>query len=277
LSFWILLKGAGHDGILTSNDVEIISGGIFEQPIQIPPNYSVVDLKILKYQVEKIGYLYYGNANVSNIYNNQEESSPYQLSFVFKEGYDSVAVLIYFIKDKQIFVGTIENLRPTLHIRKLFKLPKRDNKVYLYFRGIIAGALEKLDGEGDEFINQRAAQEVREEAGFEADPNMMLDLGYYFTSPGYCLEKMYLRAYELKSFTHKESSGDGTLYEEGIRIYFREIRDVLSMYSDNIFEDPKTEIAIRRLCSKLGYIPELDIWYDEINEPLKAKYRRLFI
>nr|VFJ95461.1 MAG: TIR domain-containing protein [Candidatus Kentron sp. LFY] len=280
-TIWALLKGVGHGGLLDPKDVSVISCGFLgpssHRLVPTPAtNNTVTDLEILQFNVNRTGYLSCGIADIRNIYQNHESSVPYKVTFVYKDGYDSVAILLYFIRDKHIHVGTIENLRPALHIRKLFNLPKRDEKEYVYFRGIIAGALEKLEDNGGEYVNRRAAQEIMEESGFKADSKKIVDLGSYFVSPGYCLERMFLRAYELEDFKQEIIQGDGTLYEEGIRVIFHEVRDVLSFYSDGTFEDPKTEIAIRRLCSKLGYIPEIDMWYNELDISTRKKYRRLF-
>jgi hypothetical protein len=281
LTLWALVRGIGRGGSLAAEDVTVLAGGVLEASLPrvarpAPVETEVVNLEIMEYTVKHLGYLFFGQASMRNVYQNRDHSASYDVSFVFKDGYDSVAVLLYFVKGRHVFVGTIENLRPALHARKMFNLPSKDRKEYVYFQGIIAGALEHLEGQGESYIDQRAVQEIAEESGFRADPQRLVNLGSYFVSPGYCIERMHLRAYELEDFQRDQVSGDGTLYEEGIRVMFREAGEVLSLFSPGIIEDPKTEIAVRRLCAKIGYIPEIHVWCDDLQPELRAKYRRLF-
>jgi hypothetical protein len=267
-SFWVVVCGKGENGILESKNIRIVSAGFFVAPqglvihsLNAGQNEKVIDLDVRDFQIQEHKFLGLGTAQVENCYQNGRKSKPYPVEFVVKKvGCDSVAILLFFIDGGKIYVGLIETVKPVLYMRSRLPLPKNDMKRYVSFTGIIAGGLENLDGEGNSAINRRAAEEVMQEGGFSIRAEDLIDLGHYFTSPGYAVEKMYVRAYELKEFTHEQIKGDGTSFEEGMQIKFKSIHEVMRMLDDGLIEDAKTEIALRRLCTKLGYIPEIGKW-----------------
>lgn len=264
---WIVVQGRGEHGRLNPNTLRVVAcrtylhgtpgEGVVVQP---PPKNPIVGMKVRRLEQTLMNYLWHGVAEVMHQYEDGSVGEPYRVSFVRKDGCDSVAVLPFLIREKRLYVGIIRMLKPVLFLRRELRLPRNEDRDHLYFDGIVAGAMEVAPAGKTEDVDERAAHELREEGGYQADPTRMIDLGSYFTSPGYAVEKMYLRAYQLDNVRQGELTGDGTQFEEGLRIRFLEVSKVLDMCLRGEIQDPKTELAIRRLCVKLGYIPELNTW-----------------
>ena len=97
-----------------------------------------------------------------------------------------------------------------------------------------AGKLER--GEDPDLAAKR---ELEEETGYIA--NDWLSLGYIFTTPGFCDEKLHL--YLARDLHYKKMNPDE---DEIIECYEYPIQDVYSMINNNIINDSKTICALFR-------------------------------
>ncbi len=97
-----------------------------------------------------------------------------------------------------------------------------------------AGKLEK--GEDPDFAAKR---ELEEETGYLADK--WTSLGYIYTSPGFCDEKLYL--YLAQELTFKKQNPDE---DEILECQEYSIEEIRSMIKNGIINDSKTICAIQR-------------------------------
>ena len=97
-----------------------------------------------------------------------------------------------------------------------------------------AGKLEK--GENPDVASKR---ELEEETGYIA--NNWASLGYIYTSPGFCDEKLYL--YLARDLEYKKQNPDE---DEIIEAYEIEIAEFLSMIDTGIINDSKSICAVMR-------------------------------
>lgn len=224
-----------------------------------PPPFAQVERRLLRHR--------YSDGSVSRAYFFDTVTLPFA---------DAVAIVIYYIdSNRRIQIGIRESVRPSIYFRKLDHWKsKLDTKEYLTYPEIVAGGIEYGDLETDGIgINGRAALEVFEEAGFEVKPSSFENIGGgVFSSPGSGKEKIHFRAVRVNPGKQEIPGGDGHPLEEVGKLVFIEIRDLLTECQTGEIEDSKTEIGARRLADHLGFIPELNLWQDELPPELKSAY-----
>lgn len=175
-------------------------------------------------------------------------SSPvYRVDVVDRPRLDAVAVVVWRRSAAGIEVLTRQNLRPAAYFRKDKTPALPDATAYLHVEEIVAGLLEQEDA-GEPGIRKRAAEEVREEAGYEvtADEVKLLGAGF-FVAPGILSEKIYLTQVEVTQKSQRELQGDGSPLEEGARTRWLAIEEGLSMCRDGRMVDAKSELGWTRL------------------------------
>jgi ADP-ribose pyrophosphatase len=181
-------------------------------------------------------------------------SSPvYRVDVVDRPRLDAVAVLVYRRGASGLEVLTRMNLRPAAYFRK----DNRDAMTvadpvpgYLRVEEIVAGLLEPED-KGEEGLKRRAAEEVREEAGYTVKPeDIQLLGGAFFLAPGILSEKVFPAAVDVTGMEPVEAEGDGTPLEEGSQLHWRPIQEVLEACRRGDIPDAKTEVALTRLLAR---------------------------
>ncbi|MCP3141188.1 NUDIX hydrolase [Pyxidicoccus xibeiensis] len=182
-------------------------------------------------------------------------SSPaYRVDVVDRPRLDAVAVLVF----RRGASGSLEvltrmNLRPAAYFRK-------DNRGamtvpdpaagYLRVEEIVAGLLEPED-KGEDGLKRRAAEEVREEAGYAVKPeDIQLLGGSFFLAPGILSEKVFPAAVDVTGLEPVEPEGDGTPLEEGTQLHWRPLPEVLEACRRGDIPDAKTEVALTRLLAR---------------------------
>jgi len=202
------------------------------------------------------GFIHVRRLMVKNHYQDGTASRAYDCDVIERRYIDAVAVILY-ARDPatgKIRVGLREGLRPPLYFRSERKPPIEDASDFHSFVEVVAGALEEEDL-GWEGLRRRAAIEVKEEAGFEVDPDA-IEILYrgLFASPGTGTEKVYMSAVEVDPGTQGEILGDGSPMEEVAHIFFLPLEEALEKSLDGEFEDGKTELCLWRLAWRLGAI-----------------------
>ncbi|NOK02636.1 MULTISPECIES: NUDIX hydrolase [Myxococcus] len=178
-------------------------------------------------------------------------SSPvYRVDVVDRPRLDAVAVLVYRRGASGLEVLTRMNLRPAAYFRKdnrgAMTVPDPASG-YLRVEEIVAGLLEPED-KGEEGLRRRAAAEVREEAGFNVNPeDIRLLGGAFFLAPGILSEKVFPAAVDVTELSPEEPEGDGSPLEEGTQLHWRPIQEVLDACRRGDIPDAKTEVALARL------------------------------
>jgi ADP-ribose pyrophosphatase len=212
---------------------------------------------------------------LENVYEDGSCSEPYPCDIIERDGVDAVAVIL-FAKgtDGRIRIGFREAPRPPLYFRKDEALAVPDQRVYLALHEIVAGKVEPGDS-GFEGLRKRAAREVLEEAGFRVRPEDVFFLGGgVFSSPGTTPEKVFLAAVEVDpSSGLSEPEGDGTVMERDGRIVFLDLGEAILKFRRGELEDAKAEVGLVRLSEKLGYIPALDLFLEELPEELGKRFK----
>jgi ADP-ribose pyrophosphatase len=177
-------------------------------------------------------------------------SRHYRVDVVDRPCLDAVAVLVYRQQQGRVEVLTRQNLRPAAYFRKGKEMTIADPQTYLMVEEIVAGVLEAAD-KGEEGLRRRAALEVQEEAGIETTWEEVELLGAaFFPAPGVISEKIFITALDASGKAQREPQGDGSPLEEGSRLSWRPIEDVLEACRSGAIPDGKTEIAVTRFLAR---------------------------
>jgi ADP-ribose pyrophosphatase len=192
------------------------------------------------------GFLHIRRLRVHNRREDGTVSKVYRVDVVDRPKLDAVAVLVHRQVNGRVEVLTRTNLRPAAYFRKDREPTIPDDREYLHLDEIVAGVLENED-KGEAGLRHRAAEEVREEAGFAVSAEEIQLLGgAFFVAPGIVSEKIHLAAVEVTGRTQVPPSGDGSPMEEGATVTWWKIEELLAACRDGRVPDAKTEIAIVR-------------------------------
>jgi ADP-ribose pyrophosphatase len=206
-----------------------------------------------------------------HLYSGDKYSAPYLFDMVEGPFADAVAIVLYHIDDSErIWVGLRRGVRPSVYLRK--DNPAKaslDGSPRLTYLELVAGGIEYGDLESIG-IDGRAALEVREEAGYEVQPEDMVSLGAgTFLSPGSGTEKLHYRAVRVDPSEGTEAIGDGHPLEEVGDFQFHDLSAAILLCRSGEVADAKTEIGLCRLANYLGYLPELGLWRHELPPELR--------
>jgi ADP-ribose pyrophosphatase len=213
------------------------------------------------------GYLRLYRWRLRNTYDDGSVSPEYSCDVVDRAGIDAVAVVLYTIEPDTRTVKVLlrETLRPGLLLRAQRDLPLPEVREKPVNWEIVAGVIEPGE-RGMSAINHRAALEVQEEAGFEVYGPAVTDLGAgILPTPGPFPEKIYLKAVEVDPEEQGSPIGDGSPMEQGAVLRWFELGTAIQMCVNGQIEDAKTEIALRRLAQRLGFLADVGIWADQIG------------
>jgi ADP-ribose pyrophosphatase len=207
-------------------------------------------------------------------------SKSYAYDVVERPGTDAVAVLLWSrdAESGRVLVALRHSVRPPVVLRRERRLPRPDPRQYQTLVEVCAGSLEAGDL-GVAGTLKRAASEAHEEAGVHVRPEDGSELGGgYFPAPGTLSEKVYTTAFEVPGAAVvaprcAAGPGDGSVVEADSWLEWRELGDAISACARGEIEDAKTEISLRRLASRLGFIPELRAWAADLPEPWCDQWR----
>jgi ADP-ribose pyrophosphatase len=173
-------------------------------------------------------------------------SAPYICDAIARPyGQDAVVVAIY---DRELRVLVRDGLRPAIALgRDPAKAPLPEPAPGLMQTELVAGIVEVGD-RGEAGLRERAAHEVREEAGFVVDPAAFELLGAgALPSPGAMVEKFYFAAIEVDPRAQLALLGDGSPMEEGATTRWLALDAAIAACVSGELCDLKTELALRRL------------------------------
>jgi ADP-ribose pyrophosphatase len=149
-------------------------------------------------------------------------------------------------------VLTRQTLRPAVHFRAGLPLPIPDPRPYLLLEELVAGILEPTD-RGEEGLKSRAAEETREEAGFQVSPESVTVLGgSFFLAPGILSEKIHPTAVEVTGLPAGTPHGDGSPLEDGASVRWWPVQALLAACRSGEVEDAKTEVCLTRFLAGAG-------------------------
>ena len=223
------------------------------------------------------GFLKVRRLRLVNRYDDGSSSREYPCDVVSRPGIDAVAVVLWHREGRRVLVHLRRATRAPIYLRreKRTQLVHPDDRLYDEIEELVAGVLEPGDA-GPDGLARRGAIEAREEAGFDLPPSRVRVLGGpFFPSPGVADEKVFLALAEVTPGTAGELTGDGSVMEEAAEIVVRELKDAIVACRTGEIPDAKTEIGLLRLADAIGYIPQLDLFLDELPPDLRARHRRL--
>ncbi|MEZ6004064.1 MAG: NUDIX hydrolase [Planctomycetota bacterium] len=223
------------------------------------------------------GFLKLVRLTVRNRYSDGSVSAPYPCDVLRRPGSDAVvAVLWQRGADGRPEVLLREAPRVPVYLRKDQQFVHPDPRVYLSLLEPVAGMVEAGDAPGQAGLAHRAAVEAREEAGLvvaESDFEPMG--GETFASPGTGDEKLYFQAAEAPLARAGGGDGDGSIMEEWGRMHVLPLREAIERARNGGIPDMKTEVALLRLADHIGYLPQLDLFIDELPLECRARFSRL--
>jgi ADP-ribose pyrophosphatase len=180
----------------------------------------------------------------------------YPIDVIDRPTLDAVAVCLWSRGPEGVEVLTRSGLRPAAAFRRGRRTVVAEPR-YLLLEEIVAGVLEP--GEvGVEALCRRGAEEVREETGIEIPAERLSLLGgALFMLPGIVSEKIHLVEGEVPRGAGPPSwpapsVGDGSPLEEGAELRWRLLARAVAACERGEIEDAKSEVAFRRLASRLG-------------------------
>lgn len=201
------------------------------------------------------GFLRLKRYLASNRHADGSRSREYPIDVIDRPTLDAVAVCLWARTPRGVEVLTRRNLRPAAYFRRgqARALPEPE---YLLLEELVAGVVEPGE-QGLEALKRRAAAEVLEEVGLRVDPSRFEPMGgSFFVVPGIASEKIHLLAAEVAKAGPDEleapEHGDGSPLEEGAFLRWRELQAAVRACESGEIEDAKTEIAFRRLASRIG-------------------------
>jgi ADP-ribose pyrophosphatase len=199
------------------------------------------------------GFLQVRRLRCRNVRADGSHSKVYRVDVVDRPRLDAVSVLVWRRGDGgALEVLVRENLRPAAYFRKDRSQPLPDPVRYLHTREIVAGLLENADT-GEAGLLHRAAEEVREEAGYRVRPEDVRPLGGpFFVAPGILSEKIFPTEVEVTGLEAQPPHGDGSPLEEGCRTAWLPLTEVLARCVAGELPDAKTELSVRRLLDRLA-------------------------
>lgn len=187
-----------------------------------------------------------------HIYSDGNKSKYYNYELIERRGIDSVAVVLFYYKNNELFIGLTKQARIAKMVRgfKVRKIIKPLNNFFLL--EVVAGSLEIGERTALQ-MKKRAKKEIYEETGFDVKLKDIFSLGKsFFASPGQSTEKIYPYGAKVEIKKKEEAVGDGSLLEkDSNKVVFYPVSKVLEMLFSHKIEDAKTEITILRLFFRL--------------------------
>jgi ADP-ribose pyrophosphatase len=222
------------------------------------------------------GFLTLRRLRIRNVYADGTRSEPYACDVMSRRDVDAVTVVLYEIDGRRrVRVLLKEGLRPAVYFRTAKPLARPDAKPWLFVAEIAAGILESGDV-GAAGIERRAAAEAEEECGLAVDAASVEPLGGpMFPSPGVTDECVHFRAAQTPLANARGGDGDGSKMEEGQRVLVLDLADAIARCRRGEVPDMKTEIGLLRLCDRIGFLPQLGMFADELPPALRALHSRL--
>lgn len=196
------------------------------------------------------GFLRLKRLRVRNRRADGSSSPVYRVDVIDRPKLDAVGVLVWRQGAEGLEFLTRQNLRPAAYFRKDHLTTVPDGRVHLYCEEIVAGLLEPAD-QGEPGLKFRAAEEVREEAGFSVKPEAISLLGAPFMlAPGILSEKIFLAAVDVTGLHPVEPEGDGSPLEESPGTRWWSEPQILEAIETGHLQDGKTEIALMRFLQR---------------------------
>ena len=218
------------------------------------------------------GFLRVRRYLLRHVHADGSRGAPYACDVMSRQDVDAVAVVLHERSGRRVQVVLKSGVRPPVWLRRTRDLVQPDDRERLTVTEVAAGVLEGGD-RGAGAVERRAAAEAEEECGTRLDPAAVRLLGAAsFPSPGVTDEKVFFASAAVRLAAAAEVTGDGSGMEEGTRRVVMDLRDAVAACRDGRIPDMKTEVALLRLCDRLGYLPQLDAFVEELPADVRARF-----
>lgn len=186
---------------------------------------------------------------------NGTESAPFGYDSVTRRALDAVVVVAWKRFGSEVAVYLRSAMRPPLLERAAHPAAVgRESQASLW--ELPAGLIEPNDAGADNAhdttIRRAAARETVEELGFVIPEDRFLLLGHgVHPAPAMTAERQFFVHVELRDDKQATPSLDGSPLEEHAEICLVWLHDALRWCDEGVIVDSKTELALRRLASRL--------------------------
>jgi ADP-ribose pyrophosphatase len=234
------------------------------------PSRDLVDIEIIGDRTADLGpdegFLRLQRLTLQNRYADGSTSAAYPCDVVSRERMDAVTIVLYEITpERRVRVALRTGVRPPVYFRKHKRPVQPDAKEHLLLAELVAGLLEPEDT-GPGGVERRAVLECMEEAGYRVRPEDIERLGEpLFAGPGTTDENVHYRAARVVLDERGAPQGDGSIMEEAGEVLVLDLVEALARCRDGRNPDSKTEIGLLRLCTHIGYLPQLECFVDELE------------
>ncbi|MFT3691757.1 MAG: NUDIX domain-containing protein [Kofleriaceae bacterium] len=191
------------------------------------------------------GYYAIRRFSLRNVRDDGSRSEPYNSDAIVRpHGQDAVVCVLFARVATGVRVLVRDGLRPTVYLlRDPAIAPLPEGAPGMFVTELVAGVIEPGDSLAD-----RAAAEIREEAGFIVEPASIVGLGAgMFGSPGPLSEKEYFVAVEVDPAAQLPLETDGTPMEEAATTRWLDLDDAIAACVRGEINDLRCEIGLRRL------------------------------
>lgn len=221
------------------------------------------------------GFLRVARLRLRNRYTDGTTSEVYPCDVVSRPGSDAVVAVLWELDgERRVKVLLREGPRAPVYLRRRKTFVHADPREYRALVELVAGIVEPGDAPGPAGLCARAVEEAREEAGLDVEGFRLLG-GETFASPGTSDEKLYFCAGEAPLAGAHAPRGDGSVMEECAELAVMELGEAIEACRDGRIPDMKTEVGLLRLADRLGYLPQLGAFADELPPAWRARHRRL--
>jgi ADP-ribose pyrophosphatase len=182
-----------------------------------------------------------------------EPSEPFTYDIVARERLDAVVIAAHYVDEHgRSMVYLRSALRPpvALRPREAWPMPERDDLGGLWElpAGLVETDERSLDG-----LRRSAARELREELGFDVEPDKLASLGpSSFPAPGIIGERHFYFHVLVDPARRALPSEDGSVLEQNATIVAVALDLALDLVRAGMIEDAKTELGLRRLAEMNG-------------------------
>ncbi len=200
------------------------------------------------------GYLRVRRRKMRARYGDGTLSEPFKYDAVERWNQDAVAIVLHFERSGVRHVILRSAIRPPLALREALiegAVPYPDGARSGELWEIPAGLVEPAERDARGLV-ACAVRETEEEVGLTIEPSSVRPLGGpMFPSSGIIGECVFLFEAEVDARERPEPEGDGPL-EKGARVIEVPFEQALAWCDAGLLPDAKTELALRRLASRLA-------------------------
>jgi ADP-ribose pyrophosphatase len=187
-------------------------------------------------------------------YPDGSKSAPFVYDSVDRPAIDAVVLAAHYVDaagTRRVFLRTC--VRPPLAKRDPARSPRPEqDPPHGWLWELPAGLIETSE-QTPEGLLRCAQREIEEELGFRVALSALSELGAsIFPVPGFIAERQFFFEVEVDPSQRREPTLDGSALERFGEVEAVPVSEVLELCRQGVFQDGKTELAVRRLIERYG-------------------------